>query len=206
MRALAAECGMANEFRFKDYPNEMKFKPVPEEAIGSLAAQYGLEFSADYRAFLKSHNGFYFDRMTSAAPLAPGIETFDFIRYLFGIDTGHPYNDLRQYLALPGVWDQALCAFACPVSDSRAGDPIVEIHKGIAKGRIFFVDHEVMPDVADLKAEGVDLAVMSADEALEHLVEQGCFFQVARSFSDYLRKLVVYDDDGSINVSIRRPL
>ena len=33
MRALSPECGMANEFRFKDYPNEMKFKPVPEEAI-----------------------------------------------------------------------------------------------------------------------------------------------------------------------------
>ena len=46
---------------------------------------------------------------------------------------------------------------------------------------------------------------MSVDEALDHLVEQGCFFQIARSFSDYLRKLVVYDDDGSINVSIRWP-
>ena len=78
MRALAAECGMANEFRFKDYPNEMKFTPVTDDAIGSLAAQYGLEFSADYRAFLKSHNGFYFDRMTAAERLAPGIETFDF--------------------------------------------------------------------------------------------------------------------------------
>jgi hypothetical protein len=56
----------------KDYPNEMRFKPVTEKAIGSLAAQYGL----------------------------------------FGIDTGHPTNGLRRSLALPGVRDQALCAFA----------------------------------------------------------------------------------------------
>jgi len=69
---------MANEFRFKDYPSEMKLKPVTDDAIGSLATQYGMEFSADYRAFLKSYNGFYFDRMISAAPLAPGIATIDF--------------------------------------------------------------------------------------------------------------------------------
>ena len=198
---------MANEFRFKDYPNEMKFKPVTDDAIGSLSAQYGLEFSADYRAFLKSQNGFYFDRMTSADPLAPGIETFDFIRYLFGIDTGHEYNDLT---ALPGACPACGTRRCAPLpvrsATRRGGDPIVEIHKGIAKGRIFFVDHEVMPDVADLKSEGIDLAAMDADEALDHLVEQGCFFQVAKSFSDYLKKLVVYDDDGSINVSIRRPL
>ena len=31
MRALSAEHGMANEFRFKDYPNEMKFTPVTDD-------------------------------------------------------------------------------------------------------------------------------------------------------------------------------
>ena len=197
---------MANEFRFKDYPNEMKFKPVTDEAIGSLSAQYGLEFSADYRAFLKSYNGFYFDRMTSAYRLAPGIETFDFIRYLFGIDTGHEYNDLT---ALPG---------ACPACGTRrcAPSPVRQqlqrrrSHRrdpqGHRQGAYLFRRPRVMPDVADLKAEGIDLAAMDADEALDHLVEQGCFFQVAKSFSDYLKKLVVYDDDGNINVSIRRPL
>jgi hypothetical protein len=113
---------MANEFRFKDYPNEMKFTAVTDDAIGALATQYGLEFSSDYRAFLKSQNGFYFDRMTSAEPLAPGIETFDFVRHIFGIDTGNPYNDLRHYLALPGVWDQALCA--SPVQSATPGAAI----------------------------------------------------------------------------------
>jgi hypothetical protein len=198
---------MANEFRFGDYLDEMKFKPVTTEALRVFAAQYGLEFSADYLAFLKAHNGFYFDRMASASPLAPGIETFDFIRYLFGVDTGHEYNDLRIYLAMPGHWDKPFRAFAYPVADSRGGDPIVQVYKGRAKGRIYFVDHEVFPDAGEVEDDGIDLDSMSADETLAYLIDvRGCLIEVARSFSDFLGKLVVYDDDGSINVSIRRPL
>jgi hypothetical protein len=198
---------MANEFRFGDYLDEMKFKPVTSEALRVFAAQYGLEFSADYLAFLKAHNGFYFDRMAVASPLAPGIEAFDFIRYLFGVDTGHEYNDLRVCLATPGVWDKPYRAFAYPVADSRGGDPIVQVHKGRAKGRIYFVDHEVFPDADDLEDDGIDLDGMSADETLAYLIDvRGCLIEVAKSFSDFLGKLVVYDDDGHINVSIRRPL
>jgi hypothetical protein len=197
---------VANEFRFKDYPGEMKFTAVTDRAIADLSTQYGLVLQDDFRTFLKAYNGFYFDRLTRAEPLAPGIETFDFIRYLFGLDNGHEYNDLRCYLALPGVWDRALCAFAYPVSDSRGGDPIVQVHQGKAKGKIYFVDHEVLPDVGDLKVEGIDLQTMSADAALDHMIEEGCFIEVATSFANYLAKLTVYDDDGSINVSIRRPL
>jgi hypothetical protein len=84
----SAVSDMANEFRFEDHPDAIRFKPVTDEAINSLAVQYGLEFSADYLAFLKAHNGVNFDLLGKAAPLAPGIETFDSIRYLFGVDTG----------------------------------------------------------------------------------------------------------------------
>jgi hypothetical protein len=198
---------MANEFRFQDYPDEKKFKPAKDAAIAGLAAQHGLEFSADYRAFLKAHNGFYLDRLKTAAPLGPGIETFDFVRYLFGIDTGHEYNDLRIYFAGPRLWDKPYRAFAYPVADSRGGDPIVQVFKGSAKGRIYFVDHEVFPDADDLEDDGVDLGGMSAEETLAYLIDvRGCLIEVARSFSDFLGKLVVYDDNGRINVSIRRPL
>jgi hypothetical protein len=198
---------MANEFRFEDYPDEMRFAPVTDQAVRALATQYGLEFSADYRSFLKAHNGFYFDPIKAARPLAPGIETFDFIRYLFGVDTGLEYNDLRIYLAVPGLWDKPFRAFAYPVADSRGGDPIVQVYKGRAKGRVYFVDHEVFPDAGEVEDDGIDLDSMSADETLAYLIDvRGCLIEVARSFSDFLGKLVVYDDDGSINVSIRRPL
>jgi hypothetical protein len=196
---------MANEFRFEDHPDAMKFTAVTDEAIGALAAQYGLEFSDEYLAFLKAHNGFYFDPLHKAAPLAPGIKTFDFIRYLFGADTGFEYNDLRVYLAKPGVWDNPFRAFAYPVAEGRGGDPIVQIFKGNAKGKIYFVDHEVFPDADELEGEGIDVA--NPDQALAFMVDvQGCFIEVAKSFSDFVNKLVVYDDDGCINVSIRRPL
>jgi hypothetical protein len=196
---------MANEFRFEDHPGTMKFKPVADAAIGELAAQYGLEFSDQYLAFLKAHNGFNFDRLIKAAPLAPGIETFDFVRYLFGVDTGFEYNNLRPYLAMPGVWDDPLRAFAYPVAEGPGGDPIVQIFKGKARGKIYFVDHEVFPDAEELEAEGIDAS--SPDRALSFLIDvQGCFIEVARSFSDFINKLVVYDDDGGVHVSIRRPL
>jgi hypothetical protein len=204
--ACAAEHAVANEFRFKDYPNEMKFTPVTDQAIAEISKQYGLVFQEDFRAFLKAHNGFYFDRLTTAEPVASDVETFDYVRYLFGLDNGHEYNDLRIYLALPGVWDRAFCAFAYPVSDSRGGDPIVQVYRGKARGKIYFVDHEVLPDVGDLKPEGIDLETMSADEALEYLIDYGCFLEVATSFTDYLAKLTVYERDGGVNVSIRRPL
>jgi hypothetical protein len=198
---------MANEFRFEDYPDEMKFTPVTDKAIAALVTQYGLEFSADYLSFLKAHNGFYFDPIKAARPLAPDIETFDFIRYLFGVDTGLEYNDLRIYLAMPGLWDKPFRAFAYPVADSRGGDPIVQVYKGRAKGRIYFVDHEVFPDAGEVEDDGIDLDSMSADETLAYLIDvRGCLIEVARSFSDFLGKLVVYDDDGSVNVSIRGPL
>jgi hypothetical protein len=197
---------MANEFRFQDYPNEMKFTPVTDAAIAALAKQHGLVFSADYLAFLKARNGFSFDGLTTAEPLAPNIETFDFMHYLFGIETGHQYNDLRVYLSMPGVWEKPFCDFAYPVGEGRGGDPIVQIYRGNAAGRIYFVDHEVFPDHDDLKEDGVDLAAMSADDALAYLDEQGCFIAVAESFSEFLGKLVVYDDDGHINVSIRQPV
>src|SRR4051812_12598932 len=121
---------MANEFRFEDHPDAMKFTPVTDAAVGALAAQYGLEFSADYLAFLKAHNGVDFDQLSTAAPLAAGTETFDSVRYLFGVDTGFEYNDLRKYLATPGVWDGPFRAFAYPVAEGPGGDPIVQIFKG----------------------------------------------------------------------------
>ena len=113
---------MANEFRFEDHPDPIKSTPVTDEAISDLASQYGLEFSDEYRAFLKAHNGFKFDRLNDVGPLAPGVETFDYIRYLFGIDTGFEYNDLRAYLAIPGVWEHPFSAFAYPVADGPGGD------------------------------------------------------------------------------------
>ena len=61
-------------------------------------------------------------------------------------------------------------------------------------------------NVGDLKVEGIDLQTMSADAALDLMIEEGCFIEVATSFANYLAKLTVYDDDGSINVSIRQPL
>jgi hypothetical protein len=178
---------------------------MADEAISELAAQYGFEFSDEYLAFLKAHNGFNFDRLNTAAPLAPGIETFDYIRYLFGVDTGFEYNDLRAYLARPGVWDNPFRAFAYPVAAVRGGDPIIQIFKGKAKGKVYFVDHEVFPDAGDLEEEGIDAT--SPDRALPFLIDvRGCFVEVAKSFSGFINKLVVYDDDGGINVSIRRPL
>lgn len=195
---------MTNEFRFEDHPG-VQFKPVGDAAIGDLAARHGLEFSDQYLAFLKDHNGFDFDRLNKAAPLGSGIETFDSIRYLFGIDTGFEYNDLRVYLSLPGVWEHPFRSFSYPVAEGPGGDPIVQIFKGKAKGKIYFVDHEVFPDAGELEQEGIDAA--SPDRALSFLTDvQGCFIEIARSFSDFIAKLVVYDDDGSINVSIRRPL
>ena len=198
---------MANEFRFKDYPDAMKFTPVMEQAVGAFASQYGIEFSADYMAFLKAHNGFYFDPLDRAKPRAPGIETFDYVRYLFGIDTGYEYNDLRAYLAMPSIWDKPFRAFAYPIGDGRGGDPIIQIYKGKAKGKIYFVDHEVFPDADEIKADGVDIEAVGADAALAYMSDdRGCFLEIAKSFSDFLGKLVVYDDDGCVNVSIRRPL
>jgi hypothetical protein len=186
---------MANEFRFEDHPGVMKFKAVADEAISGLAAQYGFEFSDEYRAFLKAHNGFNFDRLNKAAPLAPGTETFDSISYLFGIDTGFEYNDLRTYLALPGVWDNPFRAFAYPVAEGAGGDPVIQIFKG---------NHETVPDAEELEE---DAEASSPDQALSFLIDvQGCLIEVAKSFSDFINKLVVYDDDGVINVSIRRPL
>ncbi len=195
---------MANEFRFEDHPGVMKFKAVTDAAISGLAAEYGFEFSDEYRAFLKAHNGFNFDRLNKAVPLAPGIETFDGISYLFGIDTGFQYNDLRTYLALPGVWDNPFRAFAYPVAEGAGGDPIIQIFKGKAKGKIYFVDHETVPDAEELDE---DAEASSPDRALSFLIDvRGCFIEVAKSFSDFINKLVVYDDDGVVNVSIRRPL
>lgn len=86
---------MANEFRFEDHPDAAKFRPIADAEINDFAAKLGLEFSDEYLAFLKRHNGFDFDRLNEAAPLGPGMETFDDIGYLFGIDTGFEYNDLR---------------------------------------------------------------------------------------------------------------
>lgn len=196
---------MANEFRFEDHPDPVKSPPVTDEAIDQLASQYGLEFSDDYRAFLKAHNGFKFDRLNNVAPLAPDIETFDYIRYLFGIDTGFEYNDLRPYLAMEGVWDHPFSTFSYPVADGPGGDAIVQIFKGKAKGKIYFVDHEVLPEAEELEVEGIDAA--DPDQALAFLIDvQGCFIEVAKSFSNFVGKLVVYRDDSGVSVSIRRPL
>jgi hypothetical protein len=196
---------MANEFRFEDHPNAIKFTPVTDVAIGEFAAQYGLEFSAEYLAFLKAHNGVNFDRLSKAAPLAPGIETFDSISYLFGVDTGFQYNDLRAYLEIPGVWDNPFRAFAYPIGEGPGGDPIIQIFKGKAKGKVYFVDHEVFPDADELADQGIDVA--NPDQALAFMIDvQGCFIEVAKSFSDFVNKLVVYDDDGRTQISIRRPL
>jgi hypothetical protein len=201
---------MANEFRFEDHPDPIKSTPVTDEAISDLASQYGLEFSDEYRAFLKAHNGFKFDGLNNVAPLAPGIETFDYIRYLFGIDTGFEYNDLRAHLAISGVWEHPFRAFAYPVADGPGGDAIVQIFKGKAKGKIYFVDHEVLPEAEDLEAQNLEADGIDAadpDQALAFLIdEQGCFIEVAKSFSDFINKLVVYRDKDGINISIRRPL
>jgi hypothetical protein len=196
---------MANEFRFEDHPNARKFTAVTDAAIGEFAAQYGLEFSDQYRAFLKTHNGYYFDRLSKAAPLAPGIETFEYIRYLFGVDTGFQHNDLRAYLSTPGVWENPWRAFAYPVAEGPGGDLIVEIYKGKARGKIYFVDHEVFPHADELADEGIDAE--NPDEVLGFMVDvQGCFCEVATSFSEFLNKLVAYDDDGRTQIRIRRPL
>ncbi len=196
---------MANEFRFEDYPDAMTFKPVMDKAIAAFAAEQGIEFSSDYTAFLKAHNGFYFDLDLTASPLADGVETFDSVRYLRGLDTGFEYNDLRVFLADADLWDKAFRAFCYPVAESHGGDPIVEIYKGKAKGKIYFVDHEVIPDISELADAGVNLE--NADDVLAYMIDrQGCFIEVATSFSNFIGKLVAYDDDGSINVSIRRPL
>jgi hypothetical protein len=196
---------MANEFRFEDHPDAIRFKPVKDKAINSLAVQHGLEFCADYLAFLKAHNGVNFDLLGKAAPLAPGIETFDSIRYLFGVDTGFQYNDLRAQLAIPGIWENPFRAFAYPVGEGPGGDPIIQIFKGRSKGKIYFVDQEVFPDAGELTDEGIDVA--SPDETLAFMIDvQGCFIEVAGSFSDLVNKLVVYDDEGRTRNSIRRPL
>jgi hypothetical protein len=106
---------------------------------------------------------------------------------------------------MPGVWDDPFRAFAYPVAEGPGGDPIVQIFKGKAKGKIYFVDHEVFPDAEELEAEGIGPS--SPDRALSFLIDvQGCFIEVARSFSDFVNKLVVYDDDGGVHVSIKRPL
>jgi SMI1 / KNR4 family (SUKH-1) len=201
----AAESAMANEFRFEDHPDAVKFTPVTDEAIRELAAQYGLEFSREYLAFLKAHNGVNSDRLSKAAPLAPGIETFDSIGYLYGVDTGFQYNDLRAYLTIPGVWDNPFRAFAYPVGEGAGGDPIIQIFKGSNKGKVYFVDHEVFPDVSELEDEGID--VENPDAALAFMIDvQGCFIEVAKSFSQFVDKLVVYDEDGRTQIGIRRPL
>ncbi|KAA0078329.1 SMI1/KNR4 family protein [Tardiphaga sp. P9-11] len=195
---------MANEFRFEDYTDAMTFKPVTDKTIKAFAARQGIEFSPDYTAFLKTHNGFYFD-LNRAKPLAEGVETFDSIRYLHGLDTGFEYNDIGVFLAKADLWHQAFRAFCYPVAESHGGNPVVEIFEGKAKGRIYFVDHEVIPEIDELADAGVDL--QNADDVLAYMIhQQGCFIEVATSFSDFLAKLVVYDDDGSINVGIRRPL
>jgi hypothetical protein len=200
-----AEQAMANEFKFEDYPDAMKFTPVTEQAIGALASQFGLEFSADYMAFLKAHNGFCFDGLKGVRPLAiEAYDTIDSLRYLFGIDTGFEYNDLRVFLSNMYFWDRAFCAFAYPIGEGPGGDPIVQIFKGKAKGRIYFVDHEVIPNADDMKDDGVDIETMSADSALAYLRdERGCFNEIAASFSDFLGKLVAYDNEGRISVDIR---
>lgn len=195
---------MANEFRFEDYPDAMTFKPVTDMVIAAFAKQHGIVLSSDYTAFLKAQNGFYFD-IDKARRLAGGIKTFDFVRYLHGIDTGFEYNDMRVFLDTAGHWDKAFRAFCYPVAEGRGGDPIVEVFKGNAKGKIYFVDQGVLPDISELEEAGVDLG--DADAVLAHMIEtEGCFIEVATSFSDLLAKLVVYDDNGSINVSIRYPL
>jgi hypothetical protein len=197
---------MANEFRFEDHPDTTKFKKVEDEAISALAAEYGIEFLSDYLTFLKAHNGVNFDGLSTAAPLAPGIETFDEIRYLFGVDTGFEYNDLRVYFGIDGFWTNPLLrAFAYPVGEGPGGDPIVQIFKGSAKGKIYFVDHEVLPFDGELEDAGIDLE--NPDEVLAFMVDvQGCFNEVAKSFSDLVNKLVVYDEDGRTQIGIRRPL
>jgi hypothetical protein len=196
---------MANEFRFEDYPDARKFKPVTDETIAAFTSQYGIEFSADYIAFLKAHNGFCFDELKGVRPLA--IETYDSIdslRYLFGIDTGFEHNDLRVFLANMYFWDKAFCAFAYPIGEGPGGDPIVQVFKGKAKGKVYFVDHEVIPYADDMKHDGVDIETMSADQALAYVSDKrGCFNEIAGSFSDFLGKLVAYDHDGRIRVDIR---
>ena len=154
---------MANEFRFEDYPDAMKFKPVADETATAFAEEQGIAFSSGYRAFLKAYNGFYFD-LDRADPLAEGVETFDSVRYLRGIDTGFEYNDMRVFLAGADLWDKAFRAFCYPVAESSGGDPIVEICKGKAKGKIYFVDHEVLPDTDGLIDAGLDLK--NADDVL----------------------------------------
>lgn len=202
--SLKSELTVANEFRFEDYPDAMTFNRVSDETIAAFAAEQGIALSSDYTAFLKSQNGFYFD-LDEALPLAPGIETFDQLRYLWGVDTGFEYNDMRVFLAKAGLWDKAFRAFCYPVAESPGGDPIVEIFKGKAKGKIYFVDHEVLPEIDELVDAEVD--VDNADDVLAYLIDvQGCFIEVATSFSSFLGKLVVYDSGGNVNVSIRRPL
>jgi hypothetical protein len=195
---------VANEFRFEDYPDAMTFKPVTDQAIAAFAAEQGIAFSSDYIAFLKAHNGFYFD-LNRALPLAEGVERFDYVNYLRGIDTGFEYNDMRVFLANAGLWNKAFRAFCYPVAESRGGDPIVEIFRGKAKGRIYFVDDAVVPEIDELTEAGVDLN--KADDVLAYMVQQqGCFIEVATSFTNFVDRLVVYDDNGRINVSIRCPL
>ena len=62
-----------------------------------------------------------------------------------------------------------------------------------------------MPFDAELEDEGIDVA--SPDQVLAFMIEvQGCFIEVAKSFSDLVNKLVVYDEDGRTQIGIRRPL
>jgi hypothetical protein len=80
-----------------------------------------------------------------------------------------------------------------------------QIFKGSAKGKVYFVDHEVLPYGDELAAAGIDLE--DPDEVLAFMVDvQGCFNEVAKSFSDLVNKLVVYDEDGRTQIGIRRPL
>jgi SMI1 / KNR4 family (SUKH-1) len=199
---------MANEFRFEDHADARKFTPVTDGTIAAFASKYGFKFSADYIAFLKAHNGFEFNQLKRARPLAPGIETFDYVRYLFGIDTGFEYNDLRKHLAIPGVWDKPFRAFAYPIGDGPGGNQIIQVFKGKAKGRIYVVDHELFPDPDEIEEDdGIDIGAVSADKALAYMTDdRECFLEAAESFSDFLGRLVVYDGDGTVNVSIRGPL
>jgi hypothetical protein len=47
------ECATENEFGFKDYPNEIKFAPVTDQAIAEISTQYDLVHMIEKDCFIE---------------------------------------------------------------------------------------------------------------------------------------------------------
>ena len=193
-----------NAFRFEDYPNAARFRPVAPANIEALAKRHDLTFCDDYLAFLQRHNGYNFDSITAAPPWAREHRLIDFLRYIFGIETGWEYNDLARRID-GHILDPAYLRFVYPIGQGPGGNPVVQVHQGKLRGQIMLIDNDLQMSAEEFEETAKrKLESYAADQLIPWFRDtHGSFVAIGENLSVFLDDLLVArEDSGAINVAI----